>query len=78
MSRDPERVTLELVTGARELGGELWLWEPKTLQCHLGIVLLPARLSALHLLHACRLSPPTTAGRSQRGRNSPDSSTRTG
>jgi predicted permease len=48
-SRDPERVALELVTAARELDPELWLWEPKTLQRHLGIVLLPARLSALLL-----------------------------
>jgi hypothetical protein len=54
MSRDPERVALELVTAARDFGGELWLWDPKTLQRHLGIVLLPARLSALRRrLHRC-------------------------
>ncbi|UCG87892.1 MAG: ABC transporter permease [Gemmatimonadota bacterium] len=48
-SRDPEHVVLELVAAAREFDSELLLWEPKTLQRHLGIVLLPARLSALLL-----------------------------
>jgi predicted permease len=46
---DPAPVVLELVAAARELEPELWLWDPKTMERHLGILLLPARLSALLL-----------------------------
>jgi predicted permease len=49
-SRDPARVVLELVAAARELEPDLWVWDPKTLERHLGILLLPARLSALLLV----------------------------
>ncbi len=46
---DPERATVEVMAAARELDAELWIWEAKTMARHLGIVLLPARLSALLL-----------------------------
>ncbi len=45
-SAEPEKTALELVTAARELDSELMIWEAKTLDRHLAIVLLPARLSA--------------------------------
>lgn len=48
-SRDPARVVLELQAAARELDPDLWVWDPKTLERHIGILLLPARLSALLL-----------------------------
>jgi predicted permease len=47
--RDPERVALDLMAAARELDRELWIWEAKSMARHLGIVLLPARLSAILL-----------------------------
>ena len=46
---DPERTAVDLMAAARELDPELWIWESKTMARHLGIVLLPARLSALLL-----------------------------
>jgi putative ABC transport system permease protein len=45
----PERTALEMVGVARELDHDLILWEPKTMEQHLGFVLLPFRLSALLL-----------------------------
>ena len=38
-----------MLAAARELDPQLWVWESKTMARHLGIVLLPARLSALLL-----------------------------
>jgi predicted permease len=46
---DPDRVALDLMAAARELDPELWIWEAKSMARHLGIVLLPARLSAIVL-----------------------------
>ena len=46
---DPQPIVLELVSATREIDPELFLWEAKTMERHLGIVLLPARLSALVL-----------------------------
>lgn len=46
---DPRRTALDLLATGRELDPELWTWESKTMDQHLGIVLLPARLSALLL-----------------------------
>jgi putative ABC transport system permease protein len=48
-SLDPERTALELLSAGRELDPELWVWEAKTMERHLGIMLLPARLSAILL-----------------------------
>ena len=44
---DPQRTALDLMSAARELDSELMIWEAKTMDRHLGIVLLPARLSAI-------------------------------
>lgn len=46
---DPERTAIDVLAAARELDPQLWVWESKTMARHLGIVLLPARLSALLL-----------------------------
>ncbi|HEY7696950.1 MAG TPA: ABC transporter permease, partial [Vicinamibacteria bacterium] len=46
---DPERTAVDALAAARELDSQLWVWEAKTMARHLGIVLLPARLSALLL-----------------------------
>jgi len=43
----PKRTALEMMAIARELDPEIWLWKVETLERHLGIILLPARLSAL-------------------------------
>jgi predicted permease len=48
-SLDPEWTATQLVAAAKELDQEAWLWDAKTMERHLGIVLLPARLSALIL-----------------------------
>jgi predicted permease len=48
-SLDADRTALQLVAAARELDPEAWVWEAKSMERHLGIVLLPARLSALML-----------------------------
>ncbi len=45
-SADPERCALNLLKVGRELDPELWVWESKTIESHLGIRVLPARLSA--------------------------------
>ena len=46
---DPQRTALDLLATGRELDADLWTWEAKTMDQHLGVVLLPARLSALLL-----------------------------
>jgi predicted permease len=43
---EPERTALDMVATARELDPELVLWAPRTVDEHLGFVLLPFRLSA--------------------------------
>jgi ABC-type antimicrobial peptide transport system permease subunit len=48
-SIDPERTALDLLAAGREIDPELWVWEAKTMERHLGIMLLPARLSAVLL-----------------------------
>ena len=48
-SLDPEPLALEMLATGRGLDPEFWGWETKTMDRHLGIVLLPARLSALLL-----------------------------
>ncbi len=46
---DPERLALALMHTGREVDPDLWVWETKTMDQHLGIMLLPARLSAFLL-----------------------------
>jgi predicted permease len=46
---DAERATVDVLAAARELDPELWIWESRTMINYLGVVLLPARLSALLL-----------------------------
>jgi len=46
---DPQRTALDLMTAARELDPQLMVFETKTMDRHLGIVLLPARLGAIVL-----------------------------
>jgi predicted permease len=46
---DPERTALDMLAAGRELDPNLWAWEAKTMDRHLGVMLLPARLSALIL-----------------------------
>jgi predicted permease len=46
---DSERLALDVMAAARELDPELWIWEAKSMARHLGIMLLPARLSAILL-----------------------------
>jgi predicted permease len=48
-SIDAEQTALDLLAIGRELDPELWVWEAKTMEQHLGIMLLPARLSAVLL-----------------------------
>jgi predicted permease len=48
-SIDPERTALDMLAAGRELDPNLWAWEAKTMDRHLGVMLLPARLSALIL-----------------------------
>jgi hypothetical protein len=43
---DPQRTALDMVARARELDPELIMWAPRTMEQHLGFVLLPFRLSA--------------------------------
>ncbi|HJS74062.1 MAG TPA: FtsX-like permease family protein, partial [Vicinamibacteria bacterium] len=45
----PERTAVDIMAAARELDPQLWIWESKTMARHLGIMLLPARLSAVLL-----------------------------
>lgn len=44
-----EATARELLRAGRELDPDLWVWEATTMDRHLGIMLLPARLSALLL-----------------------------
>ena len=46
---DPDRLALDLMATGRRVDPDLWVWEAKSMDNHLGIVLLPARLSALLL-----------------------------
>jgi putative ABC transport system permease protein len=48
-SIDAERTALDLMAATREVDPDLWIWRIKTMARHLGIVLLPARLSAVAL-----------------------------
>jgi predicted permease len=48
-STDAERTALRMFTTLREMDPDAWIWEAKTMEEHLAIVLLPARLSALLL-----------------------------
>jgi predicted permease len=44
-----EKTALELMAAAREVDPDLWIWEAMSLEKHVGIQLLPARLAALLL-----------------------------
>ena len=46
---DPEQTALALMTAGREVDPDLWVWETKTMSRHLGVMLLPAQLSAFLL-----------------------------
>ena len=46
---EPEQTALGMMAAARELDPKLWIWEAKTMARHIGIMLLPARLSAMLL-----------------------------
>ena len=46
---DPERTALALMNTGREVDPDFWVWETRTLDSHLGIMLLPAQLSAFLL-----------------------------
>ncbi|MFV2007756.1 MAG: ABC transporter permease, partial [Longimicrobiales bacterium] len=46
-SGNADRLALDLVSTARSLDPEIMIYESKTMEAHLGIMLLPARLSAL-------------------------------
>jgi putative ABC transport system permease protein len=46
---DAEKAAMDILATARELDPELWVWEAKTMERHLGIMLLPFRLTALLL-----------------------------
>lgn len=46
-SGNADRLVLDLVSTARSLDPEIMIYESKTMEAHLGIMLLPARLSAL-------------------------------
>jgi ABC-type antimicrobial peptide transport system permease subunit len=46
---DAERLAVQMLATLRELDPEAWVWEAKTMDEHLGIILLPARLSAVLL-----------------------------
>ena len=48
-TEDPERAALALMNAGREIDPDLWVWETKTMAQHLGILLLPAQLSAFLL-----------------------------
>ena len=48
-ARDAERTAIDVVAAVRELDRALPIYETKTMERHLGVMLLPARLSALLL-----------------------------
>jgi len=45
-SLPPERLALEMVAAGKALDPDLWIWEAKSMTRHLGIMTLPARMSA--------------------------------
>ena len=49
-STDGERTALDVLAAARELDPEIGIWDAKSMAGHLGIMLLPAQLSALVLV----------------------------
>ena len=48
-SIDPAQTALDMLAAGRELDPELWVWKAKTMERHLAVQLLPARLAALIL-----------------------------
>ncbi len=48
-SGDAEHVSVQLMSTAREMDPDLWFWETSTMERHLGVQMLPARLSAVIL-----------------------------
>ncbi len=48
-TRDPEVVGVELASAGRQLDPDFWAWELTTMERHIGLVALPARVSALLL-----------------------------
>ena len=48
-SMDPERTALDMLAAGREIDPEFWVWDVKTMERHLGIMLMPARISAFIL-----------------------------
>jgi predicted permease len=46
---DAERLALDVLATTRRVDPDLWIWEATTMERHLGIVRLPARLSAFLL-----------------------------
>ena len=48
-TRDPAALAIELLTTARDYDPEFWAWESKTMERHIGAMLLPAQLSAFVL-----------------------------
>ncbi len=48
-SRDADSMAVDMLAAAYDFDPDLWVWETKTMERHLGVVLLPARLSALLL-----------------------------
>jgi macrolide transport system ATP-binding/permease protein len=46
---DAEQTAVTLMSVEREVDPDLWVWETKTMARHLGVMLLPARLSAFLL-----------------------------
>jgi predicted permease len=48
-SVNPEQTALALMAAGRSIDPDFWVWELKTMERHLGVVRLPARLSAFIL-----------------------------
>jgi putative ABC transport system permease protein len=48
-SVDPQQTVLTLMAAGRSLDPDFWVWEMKTMERHLGVVRLPAQLSAFIL-----------------------------
>ena len=46
---DAEQLVSTMMVAGRELDPDLWVWEQRTMARHLGVMLLPARLSAFIL-----------------------------
>jgi predicted permease len=49
-SADPQQTALAFMAAGRSIDPDFWVWEMKTTERHLGVVRLPARLSAFVLL----------------------------